>query len=63
MLENGKDNIQIPQALRGRLLNITHVMENMHETTFTCEARNNQTIAPKEYIIRLNVEGKLWYQE
>ena len=61
MLENGKDNILISQALKGRLLNITRVMENMHETTFTCEASNNQTIAtgPNEYSIRLDVEGKV----
>ena len=58
VLESGKDFIEIPKEFKGRLLNITRVMENMHETTFTCEASNNQTIAPKEYVIRLDVEGK-----
>ena len=61
VLENGKDFIQIPGEMQRRLLNITRVMKNIHETTFTCEASNNQTITsgPKEYNIILDVEGKL----
>jgi len=41
------------------------VKESLHETTFSCEASNNQTIAtgPAQRNFVLNVEGKLFYQE
>ena len=61
VLKSGIDFIEIPEAFEGRLLSITSVKESLHETTFTCEASNNQTEAsgPAQRNFVLNVEGKL----
>ena len=61
VLKSGIDFIEIPEAFEGRLLSITNVKESLHETTFTCEASNNQTEAsgPAQRNFVLNVEGKL----
>ncbi|XP_068759670.1 fibronectin type III domain-containing protein-like [Montipora capricornis] len=57
VLQNGIEVFQIPDALRGRLLNITKVDKNMHEGIYTCQARNNQTInGSAEVNIKLEVE-------
>lgn len=57
-LRDGVDSFEIPSQLKGRLLNITKVDEEMHEDIYTCQASNNQTIGtgPQERNINLQVE-------
>ncbi|XP_068757845.1 fibronectin type III domain-containing protein-like [Montipora capricornis] len=57
-LRHGVDFFEIPSQLKGRLLNITKVDENMHEDIYTCQASNNQAteIGPQERNINLRVE-------
>ena len=61
VIKSGEDFIEIPEAFEGRLLSIKRVKESLHETIFTCEASNNQTIAsgPAERNFNLDVEGML----
>ncbi|XP_068713298.1 fibronectin type III domain-containing protein-like [Montipora foliosa] len=57
-LQDGVDFFEIPSQLEGRLLNITKVVEDMHEDIYICQASNNQTIGtgPQERNINLQVE-------
>ena len=58
-LVNGKDNFEIADAFHGRLLNIISVKQEMHQTTYRCEAENSQNVGnPKVYDMQLKVKGK-----
>ena len=55
---NEKDNFEIADAFHGRLLNIISVKQEMHQTTYRCEAENSQNVGNQTvYDMQLKVKG------